>query len=249
MQFEEVMTRLKAVRPPEGWQSNVLLLPEAAMRTIWQRIVEQELRCCLELGTGWGATSCVIAAALDEIGGGELRTIDVHQLEPINVRFLMQATGVAALSAVRVDAVADPLGYNWVLADEIEARSATGRCAPRYDFCLLDGAHEWSPDALAFYLAAKLLKPGGWLAVDDLDFRLRDMPHLAATPYACYSDRELDSLQMLRVFDLAVRQHPDFYLFSVQDGRVGWSRKRPAGLRGLLSRLRHALLRVAGRSA
>ena len=50
--------------------------------------------------------------------------------------------------------------YTWFLKEQIQQRAdACGNCEPLYDFCFLDGAHFWEPDALRKRLSAL-----GWQA-------------------------------------------------------------------------------------
>lgn len=87
-------------------------------------------------------------------------------------------------------------------------------------------AHEWEPDALAAFLVARLMRPGAWTALDDLDFRLRGCYPGWETAFATRSERELDTCQVGMVYDLVLRQHPDFTQFIKTDaGRTGWTRK------------------------
>ena len=219
-------------------------MPPVAMRRIFEMVVDYGLRDCLELGTGFGTTACVIAGALDFIGGGRLVTIDLDQSGPVNVRRLIAHCGV---DPSRVQIVAEPLGYNWWLGDQLAVQPDTASRIPSFDFCLIDGAHEWGQDGLAFTLVAKLLRPGGWLAVDDLDFRLRQV---AQRPeFETRDPRELDRFQMRQVWELLVREHPDFGdRHEFPPGRLGWARRlrpRSAPL-GWLDRLRRAQPRLLG---
>ncbi len=220
---EETFNALKSYVPPEGWGGHLFLLPEQAMKDIHSFIVENRLHNCIELGTGFGATTCMIADAVRELKQGKVITIDKWLHQPVNVKVLMAHVGLPENS---VEAIADELGYNWYLAEIIAAQTKEDQCTPLFDFCLLDGAHEWAPDALAFFLIAKLLKPGAWIAVDDLDFNLRMIPNWKES-HGNHTDRELDDFQMRKVFDLVVRQHPDFTDFKVtHNGRIGWARKK-----------------------
>lgn len=222
MKYEWVMDRLRSYEPPPDWPGHIFLLPEAVMADIYQHIIRNDLKYVIELGTGFGATACAMAAALEETGG-KVVTIDVNLHQPVNVKVLMQHVG---LDNHLVEIVADRLGYNWVLADTIQEQTRLDTCRPLYDFCLLDGAHEWEPDALVFHLVAKLLKPGAWIAVDDIDFNLRMIPNWQES-HGDRSDRELDTFQMKMVFDLIVRQHSDFTNFKItHEGRVGWGQKK-----------------------
>ena len=219
-------------------------MPPVALRHIFDQVVAYGLHDCLELGTGFGTTACVIASALDCIGGGRLVTIDLDQSGPVNVGRLMAHCGI---DPARVEIVAEPLGYNWWLGDALGTRHGDAARERGFDFCLLDGAHEWNQDALAFLLVARLLRPGGWLAVDDLDFRLRQV---AERPeFGARDPRELDSFQMRQVWDLLVQSHPDFGdRHEFPPGRLGWARKlRPRHTPlGWPARLRRAQPRRLG---
>lgn len=232
MKYTAVMDSLKTYIAPGG-HPGVFLLTEGGMREIYDCIVSNGLRACLELGTGFGATSCVMAAAAGETGG-KAQTIDISLHLPVNVRSLKLHVGLGE----ELEVIIDPLGYNWYLADLIEKQSSGGVCRPLFDFCFLDGAHEWEPDALAVYLAVRLLKPGGWLVLDDLDFKLRSMPTWKES-HSHLSDRELDSYQLKRVWDLVVRHHPDLTAFKITgNGRIGWARRSVStGRRGMFFRL------------
>nr|WP_290228020.1 class I SAM-dependent methyltransferase [Trichocoleus desertorum] len=222
MNFETIIDSLKSFVIPGNWPSSIFLLSESAMADIYKCIVDNQLHSCIELGTGHGATSCVMAAAVDEIGGGQVLTIDKYLHQPVNVQVLKSHSGLSE----NLEAIVEKLGYNWYLADLIASQTDTDGCQPLFDFCLIDGAHEWEPDALAFSLVAKLLKPGGWIVFDDINFMLRSMPDWE-THFGQLTDRELDTCQVGMVYDLVVKQHPDFCDFRVtHGGRLGWARKK-----------------------
>jgi predicted O-methyltransferase YrrM len=236
MDYPTVLQRLQDYKVIGGWPASIFLLPEGAMRDIYQCIVQNRLTACLELGSGHGATSCVIGAAVQETGGRAV-TIDMRLHQPANAQSLKQHVGLGP----ELEVIIDPLGYNWWLADLLRQQDAGDAYQPLFDFIFLDGAHEWQPDALAVYLAVQLLKPGGWLVLDDLDFSLRSMPHWRNS-HGHLSDRELDTCQIGMVWDLVIKHHPELQNFHVSEGsRVGWARKRRAQasvLRRLLSRAR-----------
>ena len=64
---EKIFNALKSYVPPEGWGGHLFLLPEQAMKDIHSFIVENRLHNCIELGTGFGATTCMIADAMTKI--------------------------------------------------------------------------------------------------------------------------------------------------------------------------------------
>lgn len=215
------MDALRSYDVPVGQPPTIFLLPEPGMRAIYDCITTNRLTDALELGSWRGATSCVMAAAAQEIGG-TVTSVDILLQQPANAHSLAAHAGIGP----ELELVIDPLGYNWYMADLIRKQTDNGICTPMFDFCFLDGAHEWQPDALAVYLAVKLLKPGGVLVLDDLNLKLRAMSHWQIT-HSHLSDRELDEYQIGMVWDLVVKQHPDLHGFRVtEDGRIGWAQKR-----------------------
>ena len=72
--------------------------------------------------------------------------------------------------------------YTWWLKEQVQARSdRAGNVEPLYDFVYLDGAKNWTIDGLAVVLVEKLLRPGGWLLMDDLDWTYAQDPGREAT--------------------------------------------------------------------
>ena len=67
-----------------------------------------------------------------------------------------------------------------------------GTVEPVYDFVYLDGAKHWTIDGLAVVLVEKLLRPGGWLLMDDLGWTYADDPAREATDGVAHRDRDAD---------------------------------------------------------
>jgi predicted O-methyltransferase YrrM len=221
MKFDEVLELLRSYRTPQGEVVLFLLQPQT-MEDIYNCVLHSSARDCLELGTGYGATTCVIAAALDETGGGRVTTIDMVARDPIGVDILAQHTGLSSY----IEAITDVAGYNWYIGEAIARQTVNGMCVPCFDFCFLDGAHEWGTDALAVFLVAKLLRAGAWIVLDDLDFKLRGCQPGWEVAFRSRTEKELDAQQVSMVFDFVLRPHPDFSNFTVSDGgRTGWARK------------------------
>jgi predicted O-methyltransferase YrrM len=220
MKFDEAYRRLQNYEAERNYRFT--LLPEAALQEVYQHIVTTTARDCLELGTGFGATTCIMAAAVDEIGGGTVTTIDHITRNPDGVAELAQATGLTH----HIRAVTLAQGYDWFLLDVLRQQVAGNVCEPCFDFCFLDGAHEWIPDALATFLVVKLLRPGRWLMLDDLHFKLRGSHPGWEESLADRSDDELDTRQIGMVFDLLVKTHPELRDFMLTNGgHMGWARK------------------------
>src|SRR5215210_1506193 len=197
------------------------------------RIVYDHVRAtrpaeALELGTAHGVGAAYLAAGLEANGAGRLTTVDFEgaRYDPPPEELLARA-GVAE----RVEVVRAYSTYNWWLKEQIEARSdADGNCEPRFDFVYLDGSKNWTVDGLAVFLVEKLLRPGGWLLMDDLAWTYADDPGREATDGIVHrelSERERTQPHLRAVFDLIVAQHASFTDVRVQDDWWGWARKAP----------------------
>src|SRR5262249_17116294 len=137
--------------------------PEKA-RPLYDFIVANRPRECLELGFAHGTSSCYIAAALDEFGG-HLTSVDLvgsKAMSP-NLEQLLDQTGLGG----RVSVVREKSSYTWFLKRVLEEATVDGACEPRYDFCFIDGAKNWTIDGFAFLLVDKLLRENGWVLFDD----------------------------------------------------------------------------------
>lgn len=183
-------------------------------------IHDNRLADVLELGVCHGVSTCYIAAALEAQGKGSITSIDVPSArdnQP-NALELLERCGLSHRATVHYE----PGGYLWKLMEMLEEDPT-----PRFDLCYLDGAHEWAIDGFAFFLVDRLLRPGGWIVFDDLDWTIdgsktvRDHPHHASKPLA-----ERQAPQVRKVFDLLVRTHPSYDNLSV-GGQWGYARKRP----------------------
>ena len=177
----------------------------------------------LELGTAHGTSAAYMAAALHANGTGRLVTVDreVAGYKPGN---LLDDLGLREWVDL---VVTGDSSYDWFLKEQIDQQSdSAGNCEPIYDFCYLDGAHNWTIDGLAVFLVEKLLRPEGWLLLDDLEWSYASSPTAASEPFPM-SPTERREPHMRAVFDLLVRQHPSFTQFRVENGNWGWAQKAP----------------------
>jgi predicted O-methyltransferase YrrM len=182
----------------------------------------------LELGTAHGVGAAYMAAALADNGSGLLTTVDFagasYDPSPEDV---LERAGVAD----RVTVVREFSSYTWWLKEQVAARSdAHGNVEPRFDFVYLDGSKNWTIDGFAVVLAEKLLRPGGWLLMDDLGWTYADDPARDATDGVAHrelSEPERTEPHLRAVFELIVAQHPSFTELRVQDEWWGWARKAP----------------------
>lgn len=194
-------------------------------RVVYHFIKKNRIRNVLELGFAHGVSSCYMAAALDESGTGTVTAIDmdnpvVLEKEP-NIYTLLERTGLQAY----VRPILAP-SYIWELMRMIEEQTVGDRCTPIFDFCYIDGAHTWKDDGFAFMLVDKLLNPGGWILFDDINWTYSKSPTLANKEWVKkLPEIERTTPQVKKVFDLLVRQHPDYRNCRI-DGAWGWAQKR-----------------------
>jgi predicted O-methyltransferase YrrM len=196
-------------------------------RRVYEHVRSTRPAAVLELGTAHGVSAAYIAAALEANGHGSLVTVDhagaAYDPAPEQV---LERAGLAQ----RVRIVREHSSYNWFLKQEVQAASdAEGNCRPSYDFCYLDGSKNFNIDGLAVVLIEKLLRPDGWLLMDDLEWTYQDnpwiMPHEDSRPLGPLSESERTEPHLLAVFELIVKQHPSFSRFVHEDAWYGWAQK------------------------
>ena len=192
-------------------------------RIVYDHVQRAGARDVLELGTAHGVGAAYLAAA-----GARVTTVDFAgaAYDPAPEAVLARA-GVAD----RVTVVREFSSYTWWLKERVAERSdAAGNVAPLYDFVYLDGAKNWTIDGFAVVLVEKLLRPGGWLLLDDLDWTYAQDPDREATDGIVHrelSEPERTQPHLRAVFELVVAQHPSFTELKVQDEWWGWARKAP----------------------
>jgi predicted O-methyltransferase YrrM len=226
MEFDEIAAAVAGVP---------FMSPELGRR-VYEHIRRTRPERALELGTAHGVSAAYIAAAMEANGRGALTTVDhggasFEQPAPAE---LLGRTGLAH----RVTIVREHSTYNWWLADQVRAHSdASGNVDPQIDFCYLDGAKNLNVDGLAVVLVEKLLRPGGWLLMDDLEWTYRDnrwiVPSGDGHPIGPLSEAELTEPHLSRVFELIVAGHPSFTQLIREDAWYGWAQKAPDAPRRL----------------
>jgi len=216
-------------------------------RVLYDFIRAEQPRDCLELGFAHGASSGYMAAALAANGAGHLTSVDLEA--SLDFHTTIEQTLDSLGLASRVSVHRERNSYNWFLKKQIEAQTADDRCTPCYDFVFIDGSKNWTIDGLAFFLADKLLRPGGWILFDDYSWRYADAiergkAHSDGVTARELSADQIDEPNVAAIFALLVMQHPDYANFTVQDDSWAWAQKSEgrAGLvRQRKSRLRSRL--------
>lgn len=167
----------------------------------------------LELGFFHGVSSMYMAAMLDELGDErKLTTVDltVAKDKKPNIEELATGLGLSHL----VDVHYEQRTYLWRLMKFIEE----GR---RFDFCYLDGGHNWGDTGFAFFLVDKLLADGGLILFDDFNWTAEGREWAASWPL-----EEQQTSPVERTWELLVGQHPKYKRLWVKDGWALARKKR-----------------------
>lgn len=219
MKFETVHQHVKGVP----------YISERNAKQLYDMIIENEFAQILELGIAHGTATCYMAAAVDELGGGHVQCVD---LESVRDEFVPSAESQVAKCGLDnlVDITRMQTGYTWFLHDEIERQTIENYCQPKYDLCIIDGPKNWTIDGCAFFLADKLLKEGGLMIFDDYlwtyDAASSETDTTDGISHRSLSPEERRIPQIREVFELLVKQHPNYSDFQVNaDGNWAMARK------------------------
>lgn len=198
---------------------------------------------CLELGFAHGVSSVWIASALEANGSGSLTSVDIlsaHDRSPTAA-----ATVDRADLTSRVELVYEETSYTWFLHRKLREQLRDHAIEPLYDFVFIDGAHTWDADGFAFLLVDRLLKPGGWILLDDMDWTL-DAERFPEVPDA---QRQFPHVQ--EIWDLLVGTDARYDVLR-SDGQWGWAQKSTSptpSVRTVVNRDLVGSLREVGRLA
>ena len=164
-------------------------------------LAQVDVKAIAEIGIYRGMTSERLAEYLG--GEGELHLFDFDDVvEPVAAR--LKAAGFDNVSAHgNSRKLLD--SYNWSLMKLLREHED-----PIFDYVFLDGAHTWGVDGFAFFLIDRLLRPGGYLDLDDYGWSLGRSPTMRPTvlPITAelYTDEQIEARQVALVVDLLIRR-------------------------------------------
>lgn len=208
---------------PEDVYRKVGQLPYMTLsdgKMFYDFITRNGLRLGLELGFYHGVSTAYFAGALQDLSGGRLITIDrktAHNLRPN----ISQVLKDAQLSN-QVDVFFEARSFTWRLM-----RMLQNGFAGTFDFCYIDGGHNWDETGFASCLVERLLAPGGWIIFDDLYYSYEKCDSSDHTWVRNLPEEERKEMQVLRVFELLVQENCNFGQFRRLRNRFGFARKRP----------------------
>ena len=165
-------------------------------------IAAEDAREILEVGFYKGKSSAYIGAILedrdpDRTKGGRLVTIDranAGKRSP-NIHELLSEAGLTH----RVEPRFAARSFTWDLQLLISQKPR-----PRFDLCYFDGGHTWDDTGFGVVLVDMLLRPGGLLLLDDIDWSITKSEHYRKNPKlaAAYPPEEAAAPAVRRVWDL-----------------------------------------------
>ena len=161
-------------------------------------IRENKVKNVLELGFFHGKSSAYIAAILQDQGAGHLTTIDLRSAAERNpsITDLLTQLGLSH----RVDAIFAHRSYTWELGKMLQRNPR-----PQFDLCYIDGGHTWDVTGFGVILADMLMRPGGWIVLDDLEWTISNSASLRDRETA-HSQEERDSKGVRMVWEIIVPQ-------------------------------------------
>ena len=174
-------------------------------------IEEYKLKDVLELGFYHGVSTAYIANAVSQFDGASVVAIDKERgraMQP-NIEELLNRVGQRDMVEIHYEKTS----YLWRLMKFLERDAC-----PKFDLCYIDGAHNWFVDGFAFFLVDKLLKPGGWIIFDDLEFSYSSSQAMRGTEtLAQMPQEERECPQVRKVYELLVKTQPGYGNFREED--------------------------------
>lgn len=208
-------------------------------KSLYEFIIKNKPTNILELGIAHGTASCYIAAALDEIGEGELTCVDLLDVKDhFKPSIENQLDELGLRKHVNIHRMKS--GYNWFLHNEIKKYSKKNKnsCIPKYDLIIIDGPKNWSIDSSSFFLSDKLLKENGWIIWDDYLWTYADADlkrdETDGIIHKSLSEEERQIPHIKEIFHLLVMQHPNYGNFIIQeDSDWVWAHKKKQNIKNI----------------
>ena len=196
-----------------------------------------------EVGVGVGATTVELVRTLD--GSGELHLFDretqVRELV-VDLEAMAISSGVTLVPHGNGWKTYD--SYAWVLATMARDLERAGQPVELFDFVYLDGAHAFHHDAPACAVLKRMIKPGGYLVLDDMKWTFNTSPTMnpAKRPEVgeSYTEEQLSVPHVALVVDVLLRPDKEFEEIFLTERknpsravfrRVPAGRRRPRGMR------------------
>jgi len=182
--------------------------------------LQNNLRDVMEIGFFHGKSSAYIAAILEEQNAGHLTTFDLasaRRKEP-NIEELLTHLDLSH----RVTPFFAKRSYTWELQ-----RLITTTPRPQFDFCFFDGGHTWDTTGFGVVLVDMLLRPGGLILLDDMDWTMEGSKYYQNNPAQMrpYDRDERQTPAVRRIWDTLLPHLGYEYVKEFPDYEMGLVRK------------------------
>jgi predicted O-methyltransferase YrrM len=186
-------------------------------------ITQNDAKDILEIGFFHGKSSAYIGAILEDLGRGTLVTIDKRSAlgrDP-SIHDVLRLSGLAH----RVQPIFAFRSFTWELQKLI-----TQVPSPRFDLCYFDGGHTWDNTGFGVLLVDILLRPGGILLLDDMNWSVKTSHHYRKNPKlaAKFSDDEAATPAVRRTWELILPHLGYTGMHEIPEVKWGVARK-PGG--------------------
>ena len=166
-----------------------------------------------EVGIGVGATTVELVRNLD--GRGELHLFDHESLVQ---ELIGELEALPVSDGVRLVGHGNGWrrneSYAWVLATMARDLEQAGRPVEIFDFVYLDGAHAFHHDAPACAVLKRMIKPGGYLVLDDMKWTFNGSPTMNPERRPelreSYTDEQLSVPHVGLIVDVLLRTDEEF---------------------------------------
>jgi predicted O-methyltransferase YrrM len=189
-------------------------------RILYEFIVANHLSGGLELRSSPGISTVYLAGAIEALGAGMLRSVcqKMPQQDSYDIRAALQRTGLERFVALYEESSS----YSWRMMKFLQEDHFE-----QYDFCLIDGGQTWAGVGFACCLAERILKPDGWILLDNIDFSFRESRVKNKKWVTSKQEDEQTTHQVQCVFELLLQQNPAFGAF-LRRGPLALAKKRRA---------------------
>ena len=197
---------------------SLLFLRLRDARVLYDLIAGERVGAILHLGVFSAAAVVYLAGAAAEVGNGELQVV-APPTQIDKLPSIIQALEACGLTE-HVHFHADPFGSHWWLMKRL-----TEQPRPYFDLCFLDLPPNFHDAGMAFFLARRLVRPGGWFVLNSMEYTYRDSPSRGKPWVLKMTEEEQVTAQIERVFSLLVMEDESLETFRVK-GNLGIARKR-----------------------
>ena len=188
-------------------------------KLLYELLTENHLIRGLEVKPDPSLSTLYLAAAVSENQGGTLTSVWHTPLRPSYD--VVQALSDADLSTF-VSIYEEPSSYNWRLMKLLKDGHFES-----YDFCVIEAGMSWYSVGFACCLMERLLKPGGWIVIDNLRFNYKDSHMFNRKWISTKPEEELTACQASLAFELLIQSSPFFQNHRIHDS-VGFAQKTQA---------------------